>query len=83
MIFSVLSFITFSYLCGSVFRLCSITVTSLLACVRVRARSVASVGSDSVTPWTVAGQVLLSLGFSRQEYWSGLPDPPPGHLLTQ
>ena len=35
------------------------------------------------TPWTVACQALLSLGFSRQEYWSGLPCPPPGGLLTQ
>ena len=26
-----------------------------------------------VTPWTVAGQAPLSMGFSRQEYWSGLP----------
>ena len=26
-----------------------------------------------MTPWTVACQVLLSMGFSRQEYWSGLP----------
>ena len=31
-----------------------------------------------VTPWTVARQALLSLAFSRQEYWSGLPCPPPG-----
>ena len=31
-------------------------------------------------PWTVAGQVPLSAGFSRQEYWSGLPVPPPGDL---
>ena len=30
------------------------------------------------TPWTVALQAPLSLGFSRQEYWSGLPFPPPG-----
>ena len=29
--------------------------------------------SDSATPWTVAYQVLPSMGFSRQEYWSGLP----------
>ena len=29
------------------------------------------------TPWTVALQVPLSMGFSRQEYWSGLPCPPP------
>ena len=35
--------------------------------------------SDSfVTLWTVALQALLSMGFSRQEYWSGLPCPPPG-----
>ena len=31
--------------------------------------------------WTVAHQVLLSMGFSRQEYWSGLPFPIPGELL--
>ena len=33
------------------------------------------------TPWTVAYQALLSKGFSRQEYWSGLPFPSPGDLL--
>ena len=33
-----------------------------------------------VTPWTVAHQCPLSMGFSRQAYWSGLPCPPPGHL---
>ena len=32
------------------------------------------------TPWTVARQALLSVGFSRQEYWSGLPFPSPGVL---
>ena len=32
------------------------------------------------TPWTVACQALLSMGFSRQEYWSGLPSPSPGDL---
>ena len=30
-----------------------------------------------VTPWTVAHQAPLSMGFSRQEYWSGLPSPSP------
>ena len=30
------------------------------------------------TLWTVAHQTPLSMGFSRQEYWSGLPGPPPG-----
>ena len=35
--------------------------------------------SDSfVTLWTVAYQAPLSMGFPRQEYWSGLPFPPPG-----
>ena len=33
-----------------------------------------------VTPWTVARQALLSMGFPRQEYWSGLPFHPPGDL---
>ena len=34
----------------------------------------------SVTPWTVACQVPLSMGFSRQENWSGLPFPTQGDL---
>ena len=33
-----------------------------------------------VTPWTVAYQAPLSMGFPRQEYWSGLPFPPPGNF---
>ena len=32
------------------------------------------------TPWTVAHQAPLSMGFSRQEYWSGVPFPSPGDL---
>ena len=32
------------------------------------------------TPWTVACQAPLSMGFPRQEYWSGLPFPSPGDL---
>ena len=32
-------------------------------------------------PWTVAHQASPSMGFSRQEYWSGLPFPSPGDLL--
>ena len=35
---------------------------------------------DSVTIWTIARQAPLSMGFSRQEYWSGLPFLPPGDL---
>ena len=34
----------------------------------------------SVTSWTVAHQAPLSMRFSGQEYWSGLPFPPPGYL---
>ena len=33
-----------------------------------------------VTPWTVAHQAALSVGFARQEYWSGFPSSSPGHL---
>ena len=38
--------------------------------------------SDSATLWTVACEAPLSMGFSRQEYWSGLPFPPPEDLLN-
>ena len=34
----------------------------------------------SVPLWTVAHQAPLSMGFSRQEYWNGVPCPPPGAL---
>ena len=33
-----------------------------------------------MTPWTVANQAPQSTEFSKQEYWSGLPFPPPGDL---
>ena len=33
-----------------------------------------------MTPWTVAYQVSLSVGFSKEEYWSGLPFSPPEDL---
>ena len=42
--------------------------------------SVASHVHLFATPWTVACQAPLSMGFARQEYWSGLSCPPPGHL---
>ena len=41
---------------------------------------VAKVMSDSVTPWTIAHQAPLSMGFPRQGYRSGLPLPSPGNL---
>ena len=37
--------------------------------------------SDFATLWTVVRQAPLSMGFSRQEYWSGLSFPSPGDLL--
>ena len=51
------------------------------------AKTVSSIWENSLscgplfgTPWTVAHQAPLSMGFSRQGYWSGLPFPSPGHL---
>ena len=41
-------------------------------------RASRSVVSDSATPWTVARQASLSMEFSRQEYYNGLPFPSPG-----
>ena len=41
---------------------------------------VAQLGPTLWTPWTVAHQAPPSMGFSRQEYWSGLPFPSPGDL---
>ena len=54
----------------------------LLSYICMHACSVASVVSDSATLRTQAPtpMVPLSMGFSRQEYWSGLPCPPPGDL---
>ena len=41
---------------------------------------VISAMSDSAKLWTTAPQASLSMGFSRQEYWSGLPCRPPDDL---
>ena len=53
------------------------TKPSLCACMPVHFSRV----QLSVIPWTIARQASLSMGFSRQEYWRGLPFPPPGTLL--
>ena len=50
------------------------------ACVCVCVCEVGSVISDSSTLWTITHQAPLSMQFFRQEYWSGLPCPPPGDL---
>ena len=49
----------------------SAIVVQLLSCVQL-----------CVTPWTVAHEAPLSMGFSRQEYWSGFPFPYPVSLWT-
>ena len=46
---------------------------------KVKVQSLTHIGPFA-TPWTVAHQAPLSMGFSRQEYWSGLPLPSPGCL---
>ena len=58
---------------------CYFKVYSLLQS-SMRVCSVASAVSDFVTLWTVAFQAPLSMGFSRQECWSGFPCPPPADL---
>ena len=52
-----------------------ITHTSCPCCCYLVAQS-----CPTVTPWTVAPQAPLSMGFSKQEYWSGLSFSPPGDL---
>ena len=50
----------------------------LLQCMKVKSESeVAQLCPTLVTPWTVAHQAPPSMGFSRQEYWSGVPLPSP------
>ena len=51
---------------------------TLYACECVH--QVASGISDSAIPWIVASQAPLSMGFSRQKYWRGLPCPSPGDV---
>ena len=57
------------FFCISSFKKLVVCVVSRFSCVRL-----------FVNPWTVAYQAPLSMGFSQQEYWSGLLCPPPGDL---
>ena len=50
--------------------------------VKVKVKSLSPVQLFA-TPWTVAYQAPPSMGFSRQEYWNGLPFPSQGIFLTQ
>ena len=62
---------------SKIFLLPSIPTLSTLICACVHAQLLQS----CPILWTVVRQAPLSMGFSRQEYWSGLPCPPPGDLL--
>ena len=63
---------------------CIYTISSVIRlCVwHVCAKSLQSRLTLCETLWTIACQASLSMGFSRQEYWSRLPCPPPGDLLN-
>ena len=50
----------------------------LVQCMKVKVKSLSHVRLLA-TPWTAAHQAPPSMGFSRQEYWSGVPLPSPGH----
>ena len=55
----------------------------LLQCMKVKSESeVAQSCPTFVTPWTAAYQAPLSMGFSRQEYWSGVPLPSPREVYA-
>ena len=60
---------------GNCFGFLSHTVSVACPC------SVAKLCLTLATPWTIACQASLSMGFSRQEPWSGLPFPPSGGFL--
>ena len=56
-----------------------ITLSTKVRLVKVKVKSLSRVRLFA-TPWTVAYQAPLSMGFSRQKYWNGLPFPSPGDL---
>ena len=60
---------------------CACVCVCVCVCARVCMHALSHV-QLLVAPWTAARQAPLSMGFSRQEYWSGLPCPPPGDLCN-
>ena len=63
-------------MCVCVFFVCNYVTLMLYACMLSHFSQVQLFS----TLWTVAHQAPLSMGFFRQEYWGGLPCPPPGDL---
>ena len=56
----------------------------LLQCMKVKSESEVAQSYPTLSdPWTAAYQAPLSMGFSRQEYWSGLPLPSPRKHYTE
>ena len=54
----------------------------LLQCMKVKSKSEVAQSYPTLSdPWTAAYQASLSMGFSRQEYWSGLPLPSPNRII--
>ena len=55
----------------------------LLQCMKVKSESEVTQSCPTLaTPWTAAYQAPLSMGFSRQEYWRGVPLPSPKHCIA-
>ena len=55
----------------------------LLQCMKVKSESEVAQSCPTLkTPWTVAHQASLSMGFSRQKYWRGVPLPSPRHVAS-
>ena len=65
--------------CSQEIKRCLLLGRKAMTNLKVKVKSLSGVQLFA-TPWTVAYQALLSMGFSRQEYWSGLPFPSPGDL---
>ena len=68
----------FSIVC--VFQQSKFLIKMLLCCARLCCAKLFQSCLTLPPLWTIAHQAPLSLGFSRQEYWSGLPSPSPGDL---
>ena len=74
-IFIVLIMVVLIVVYVNIYQLYNLNMSSLCACVQPFSRVCLF-----ATPWTVACQAPLSMGFSQQEYWSELPFPPPDSL---
>ena len=79
LLISSILWLNLSFLCKNLCHLQKMTILLLPLCLRACVLRY-PVLSDFATLWTVANQPSLSMEFSRQEYWCGLPFPLPGDL---